>query len=201
MFQLELNLLIASLFLHVFYFVVQKKPKHQKRYVQTSGFRKRCITSQWCRYSHVALCNFDRKLYYDNSATEKRGCKRNSPLGIRTTVSTGNSNLQLDLIVSNVGLVFLNLHLGHLINSPDVITYHVIVFQDIFCFCLCVCVRLCVCVCVCVCSPRKGLLQRPHIHNHPGRRGSNGERSDRCCGRQTLHHRGAGVGPPQLSRW
>ena len=54
---------------------------------------------------------------------------------------------------------------------------------------------------VCVSSPVEGVLQRSHIHNYPGRCGSDGKRGDQRRGRQTWHHWRAGVGPPQLFWW
>lgn len=53
-----------------------------------------------------------------------------------------------------------------------------------------------------VSSPIKGILQRSHLHNYPGRRGSNRKRSDQRSSRQTGLHWRAPPGSPQLGwRW
>lgn len=56
-------------------------------------------------------------------------------------------------------------------------------------------------LCVCVCSPSEGVLQWPHIHNHPHCCGSNRKRSDQFSSWQTWHQRWTHADPPQLSWW
>lgn len=69
--------------------VVQKNPNHQKRYVQTTVyFFFKCI--KMLPHSDVDTemlpCDLNRNPLYDNSATERKGCRRSNPLGIMMTV-------------------------------------------------------------------------------------------------------------------